>query len=115
LGGGVGSPLPDPVTGWLAGRLGDAWWSLLLGSPDERLVRRSMANAVEAVIDRVDPGSRGALRKGLALCFTQPPPRSPGADSVGGLRAAVAAQVGLLGSMQASDGSGRGRAQVSGV
>jgi hypothetical protein len=103
----VGSPLLDPVSGWLGGQLGDAWWNLLRGSPDERLVRRSMADAVETVIGQVDAASRDEMRKGLALCFTRPPPAELGADPVGGLRAAVSGQVDMLRSMRATDGSDR--------
>src|SRR5918992_454935 len=107
VGGVVVSPLVDPVSGWLAGRLGDAWLNLLHGSPDERLVRRSMADAVEAVMEEAEPESREAMRSGLALCFNKPPPASLGADPAGGLRDAVAAQVALLREMQAADGTGR--------
>ena len=100
------SGLVDPVAGWLAGLLGDGWVALLRGSPDERLVRRSMADAVEAVIERADPGDRDALRNGLALVFTRPPAVRGEAVGVGdGLWAAVVAQVELLRDM--ADESGR--------
>jgi hypothetical protein len=91
------SGLVDPVTGWLTGLLGNGMVALLRGSPDERLVRHSMAAAVEAVIERVDPAAQDALRDGLALVFTKPPAVCGEAAGVGdGLRAAVVAQVGLL-------------------
>ncbi|HEU5159207.1 MAG TPA: HEAT repeat domain-containing protein [Streptosporangiaceae bacterium] len=100
------SGLVDPVTGWLAGLLGDGWVALLRGSPDERLVRRSMANAVEAVIARADSRAHKPLRKGLALVFTKPPAVRAEASGAGdGLRAAVVAQVDLLRDM--GDESGR--------
>jgi HEAT repeat protein len=93
--------LVDPVTGWLVGLLGDAWTSLLRGSPDERVVRTSMADAVESVIEQARPEAREPLRQGLALVFSRPPTAHSGA----GLRAAVVAQVNLL--RQMVDESGR--------
>src|SRR5918999_3347806 len=100
------SGLVDPITGWLVGLLGDGWVALLRGSPDERMVRRSMADAVEAVIKRADPDAQDALREGLALVFTRAPAVRGEAAGVGdGLRAAVIAQVDLLRQMR--DEAGR--------
>ncbi|MGK5559104.1 hypothetical protein ACSNOI_46665, partial [Actinomadura kijaniata] len=99
------SVLVDPIAGWLGSLLGNAWLGLLRGSPDERLVKESMAAAVEQVLSRIqDPGDRQQVRAGLGVCFTRPPAADASDASVGvGLRAAVAAQVDLL--RQMGDGS----------
>src|SRR5918992_3994779 len=84
VGGVVVSPLVDPVSGWLAGRLGDAWLNLLHGSPDERLVRRGGGGGV--FFRRGGGGGGGAPRRGGGpggggRGGGGPPPRAPPSSS----------------------------------
>jgi len=87
------------VVGWLVQVLGDAGISLVRGPRDARELRKAVAQAIDLVVDRADPGSREALRRGLEQCFsTSPQIRGPvSSASVGEvLRRALAAQVGQL-------------------
>src|SRR6266496_839179 len=86
------------VTGWLVQVFGDAGIALVRGSRDERELKKAVGQAIETVVDRADPASREALRRGLEQCFSSPRQiHVEGPSSVGErLRAAIAGQVGQL-------------------
>lgn len=111
------APWVDPMTGWLGSLLGDTWLRLVRGSPEENLLRHALGEAIETVIGRADPSSREELRKGLSLCFNEPPkiPVEPNIPLSAGLRAAVEAQVSILRTMVSSDREHRPFFEKSGV
>jgi hypothetical protein len=86
------------VVAWLVAASGDAGIRLIRGSGDERMLRKAVRVAVDAVVRDADPALRKQLRAGLTLCFSSPPAmKLDGATPPGAwLRSAITAQVSQL-------------------
>uniref|UniRef100_UPI003EBC1051 NB-ARC domain-containing protein n=1 Tax=Streptomyces sp. bgisy034 TaxID=3413774 RepID=UPI003EBC1051 len=83
------------VFGWLVKAFSQAGIRLVLGPPDERVLKKAIKIAIERVVGQADPEDRTALESGLKYCFSKPPRLRPDAFTPEGewLRAAIADQI----------------------
>lgn len=86
------------VVAWLVAASGDAGIRLIRGSGDERMLRKAVRVAVDAVVREADPALQKQLRAGLTLCFSSPPAMKLDAATRAGdwLPSAIAAQISQL-------------------
>ncbi len=89
---------PGIVFGWLVKAFGQAGMRLVLGSPNERDLKKTIKLAIGKVVEQAQPADRTALDNGLKYCFSAPPRPRPDASTPEGewLRATIAAQISLL-------------------
>jgi hypothetical protein len=113
----------DDLGAWLVGLLADAGrrklTALVLGSEQERALRKATAAAVQDTAVEMSPSAEqaGQLAKAISKVFGEPVPDAPLAGSVTmleGLHAGIARQLGVLDDADRT-GTGQSSAEVLGV
>jgi hypothetical protein len=68
--------LVDPVSGWVVAQLGDAGMRLVRGSAEERRLRAATGEAIDTVVNAVEPGRRDRMIAGSTRPFSPLPNES---------------------------------------